>query len=94
MFSKIIRYNNISFEARAPSKNGHSKYDIYHNNKYIVSFGDKNYQQYKDKIGYYKDKDHNNSKRRALYRKRHGNEAGHNEKDPTTASFWSWYYLW
>lgn len=55
-----------------------------------VSFGDIRYQQYKDKIGLYKDKDHNDKERRRLYRKRHYKT--HFKK--YSPSWFSWYFLW
>lgn len=67
------------------------KYDVYKDDKYITSFGDKRYQHYKDLIGYYKDLDHNDKKRRELYRLRHRND---NIDDPNYAGFWAWNYLW
>ncbi len=36
-----------------------------------IHFGDKRYQQYKDKIGEYSQKDHKDNKRRKLYYLRH-----------------------
>jgi hypothetical protein len=36
--------------------------------KHSFNFGDINYQQYNDKIGLYKRLDHNDKKRRELYR--------------------------
>lgn len=59
--------------------------------RYITSFGDKRYQHYKDKIGFYKNKDHNDKERRKLYKDRHKND---NIDDPNYAGFWSWHYLW
>jgi hypothetical protein len=59
--------------------------------KYIVSFGDKNYEHYEDKIGYYKNLDHKDNKRRKLYKERHKKD---NINDPKYAGFWSWNYLW
>jgi len=59
--------------------------------RYILSFGDKRYQHYKDKIGYYKNLDHNDKQRRKLYRNRHKND---NIDDQNYAGFWSWHYLW
>lgn len=35
-----------------------------------VYFGDIRYEHYKDKLGYYKDLDHNNNERRRLFKKR------------------------
>jgi len=56
-----------------PSKLKHKKYDVFdkQTNKKILSFGDKRYEQYKDKIGHYKHLDHLDKKRRDNYYKRH-----------------------
>lgn len=67
------------------------KYDAYKNDKYITSFGDKNYEHYNDKIGYYSHLDHNDKKRRELYRIRHKNDY---INDPNYAGYWAWNYLW
>ncbi len=42
-----------------------------------VGFGEKGYEQYKDKIGHYSDLDHKDSKRRAKYLTRHKNDIGY-----------------
>lgn len=81
-------YNGIKYTIK-PSVHMHKKYDVFVNQKYLVSFGDKRYEQYFDKIGFYRSKDHNNEKRRQLYYKRHG-EAGL----PFTAKWFSHRYLW
>ena len=65
------------------------KYDIYKNGKYLLSFGSKTHQQYQDKIGYYKNLDHNDKVRRDNYYKRFGKSA---KKD--TAKWFSHNYLW
>lgn len=67
------------------------KYDVYKDDKYITSFGDKRYQHYKDLIGYYKNLDHNDKKRRELYRLRHKND---NIDDPNYAGYWAYNFLW
>ena len=81
-----------------PSKRQNKKYDVYIvlnrnplNKKYIVSFGQKGMEQYKDKFGHYKDLDHNDKKRKDAYRSRHKND---NINDPNFAGYWSWNYLW
>lgn len=71
------------------SKRKNKKYDVYKNGKYLLSFGDSRYQQYKDKIGLYSKMDHNDIKRKNLYYKRHGKTA---TKD--TAKWFSHKYLW
>lgn len=67
------------------------KYDVYLGKKKIASFGDKRYQHYFDRIGYYKALDHRDPKRRRLYRLRHRND---NTTHPTSAGYFSWHYLW
>ena len=76
------------FEFRKSTRKN-KKYDVFRNNKYVVSFGDKRYQQYKDKIGLYKYLDHNDSVRRYNYYKRFGIES-----KPFTAKYFSHLYLW
>ena len=76
---------------RAPSRRHFKKYDVYDlNDKYITSFGDIRYEQFHDKIGHYKDKDHNDPTRRDNYRGRHK----HDILDKPTAGYFSYYYLW
>ena len=71
------------------SKRQNKKYDVYKNNRFIVSFGDDRYQQYKDKIGIYKALDHNDKKRRDNYYARHGKDARLG-----SARYFSHKYLW
>ena len=82
----------------APSYKPFKKYDVYNNRTgdYITSFGalKKNkepYEQYDDRIGYYKQYNHYDLKRRQRYRNRH-------KKDPYnvvgTPAFFSWWFLW
>lgn len=56
-----------------------------------IHFGDSRYEHYKDLIGYYKELDHLDEKRRANYRSRHRKTDINN---PNSAAFWSWNYLW
>ena len=66
------------------------KYKVLVNGKYVY-FGDKRYQQYRDKIGYYSMKDHGDKTRRENYRSRH---QGDHINDPNFAGYWSYRYLW
>jgi len=86
MFSKKINGYTIKVSTR---KN--KKYDVYKDDKYITSFGDKRYQHYKDLIGYYSNLDHNDKIRRDNYRKRHKNDY---LDDKNKAGYWAYYYLW
>ena len=65
------------------------KYDVYKNNKFLVSFGDKRYAQYHDQLGVYSHLDHNDSKRRENYYKRFGKKAQY-----LSAKYFSHKYLW
>lgn len=87
-------YKFVRFEK---SKAKHKKYVAILINKKtgrqkIINFGDKRYQQYKDStgLGLYSHLDHNDSKRRANYRKRHSA----NSLQPYSANYFSYYYLW
>jgi hypothetical protein len=48
-------------------------YSIVNNKK--VYFGDSSYEHYFDKMGYYKNLNHNDNKRRTNYYSRHGKQA-------------------
>lgn len=66
------------------------KYDVFNTKgEYIVSFGDKRYQQYEDKIGAYSHLDHKDDSRRYRYYKRFGIDA-----EEGTAKYFSNHYLW
>lgn len=62
------------------------------NRELRVPFGSVGYQQYKDNtgLGVYSKYDHNDPKRRALYRKRHKGE----ELNKYSSGYWSWFFLW
>jgi hypothetical protein len=87
MFKKVLD----GFTFIAPSKRMYKKYDVYDENDfYITSFGDNRYQQYRDLIGYYANKDHNDEFRRMRYRLRHKND----KLNEFSAGYFSYYYLW
>lgn len=67
------------------------KYDVYKNGKYLVSFGDRNYQHYKDKtpLKAWSVLDHNDKKRRDNYYSRFGKDAKYE-----SAKYFSHKYLW
>lgn len=105
-FKKIIIVKGKKYLIQ-PSTRDYKKYDVYYVfnaqewggglkknefvKKYLLSFGDKRYEHYKDKFKYYKDLDHKDKKRRELYRLRHRND---NIDNPEYPGFWSWNYLW
>jgi len=75
------------------SQRRYKKYrvDIYLNNKFVksVHFGDRRYEHYEDKIGFYSDLDHNDMERLQAYYKRHKKPY-----KPLSPSFFSSTYLW
>ena len=87
------RYKFLRFER---SRNTSKKYDAILLNKDTnkekrVPFGAKGYEQYKDKaLGLYSKYDHNDKKRRELYRKRHFGE----DKDKYSSGYFAYKYLW
>ncbi len=85
-----------TFKEFRKSGTKHKKYDAILINKKTkrekkVPFGDKRYEQYEDKaLGLYKNLDHKDKKRRALYRMRHSGE----DKAKYSAGYFAWKYLW
>ncbi len=73
------------------SKRKNKKYDVYKNDKYLLSFGDNRYQQFKDStpLKAYKHLDHNDKKRKDNYFKRFGQDA-----KMDTPKWFSHKYLW
>ena len=67
------------------------KYDVYKDNNYLVSFGDKRYEHYEDKtpIKYYSNLNHYDKKRKDNYYKRFGNSPIFE-----SAMYFSHKYLW
>lgn len=62
------------------------------NREVRVSFGDRRYEQYHDRIGKYKHLDHQNKERRRLYRLRHAGEG--EERNKYKAGWFAWHILW
>jgi hypothetical protein len=88
---KII--NNEYYKIKI-SKRKNKKYDVYKKDssneyKYLLSFGDKRYQQYKDKFKQYEHLNHGNKDRLYKYYARHGTE-----DNPESSKYWSNLYLW
>ena len=93
---KLRNPNDYKFKRFERSKTAGKKYDAVLENKKSkterrVPFGARGYDQYKDKaLGLYSGRDHNDTKRRDLYRKRHAGE----EKAKYSSGYFSWKYLW
>ena len=75
------------------SKAKHKKYSVYvkgdKGNPKLIHFGDSRYQQFKDKLGEYKNLDHNDPQRKKNYYSRHGQT-----NDKNSAKYWSHKVLW
>lgn len=89
-------FYKFGFTFKAPSKKKFKKYDVYHDDVYITSFGqlkkdETPFTQYNDRIGYYQAYNNNNEKKRENYRKRHKND---HINDISSSGFWSWFMLW
>lgn len=79
------------------SRKKNKKYDVKYKGK-LISFGDKRYQHYFDKIGQYSHLNHEDKERRRLYRLRaskitdkYGNLTYLNKFSP---NYWAYNYLW
>ena len=90
-FSKTIRIQGKEYIVKAPSTTNHKKYDVFLDDKKLLSFGDNRYEQFRDKLGFYKDKNHGDVKRKRAYRLRHQNDYIDN---PLYPGYWSFRYLW
>jgi hypothetical protein len=84
-----------------PSNLTNKKYSVYvmkDGKKRLIHFGDNRYSQFKDKIGFYKNLDHNDPKRRDLYLKRAKgirNKKGElTYKDKSSPNYYAVRYLW
>lgn len=74
------------------SKAKNKKYSVYvmkNGKKRLIHFGDKRYQQFKDKLGHYKSLDHGDPVRKKSYYSRHGQTS-----DKNSAKYWSHKILW
>lgn len=96
---KIGKYN---FRVKKSNENKH-KYIVWlitniDDEKVLLSspikFGAYGMEQYKDKFKQYSDFDHNDEKRRELFRKRFRKLYEKNKDNPMSAIYWSWNYLW
>jgi hypothetical protein len=86
--SKEKKMNGWLFKV---SNRKNKKYDVYDpkTGKYLVSFGDNRYEHFKDKIGFWSKKDHNDKTRQTSYKKRHGTNPKYG-----SAGYFSLKYLW
>ncbi len=87
-YDNKITPNNKKYSVYV-KKNGETK---------LIHFGDRNMQQYHDKIGHWVSKDHNDLERRRKYLARAKgikNKFGqHTWKNPNTSNYYSVHYLW
>lgn len=92
MSSKTVIEDGKKFYIKVSTRKN-KKYDVFKtDNSYLLSFGDTRYEQFNDKIGHYKNLNHNDEKRREAYRKRSAGIGFLN--DTNSPNFWSRKYLW
>ena len=88
-FIKKINVDGQYFYFAAPSRRLNKKYDSFDANKeYHNSFGQLPYQHFIDKIGYFKNLDHNNEKRRQNYLSRFGDYKRFSPEHFSTKLLW------
>ena len=84
------------------SSSKNKKYSVYvkdnNDNKKLIHFGDKRYQHYEDKIGFYSNLNHYDKERRRLYLKRSKKITDKNDnltyKNKNSSNYWSIKFLW
>ena len=80
----------IFYDPRVTPKD--KKYSVITPSDRLIHFGARDYEQYKDQaLGLYRSLNHNDKKRRYLFRKRHAKDY---YDDPEYPSYYSWWYLW
>lgn len=95
----IIKVKNITASI-TPSNRKNKKLKAvfkYKGETHTLHFGDKRYEQYKDKSKFYSHLDHLDEKRRRNYRQRHSNIMSNGSPaylNPTSPAFWSYNILW
>ena len=75
-----------------PSKAKHKKYSVYvlrDGKRKLIHFGDRRYQQFRDRLGHFSHLDHNDQRRRELWYARHGRT-----NDRSSARYWAARVLW
>jgi hypothetical protein len=90
-FSKTLSIKGNDYTFKAPSTTKYKKYDVFLDDKKLLSFGDNRYEQFRDKLGFYKDKDHGDLKRKRAYRLRHQHD---NISEPNSPGYFSFHFLW
>ena len=76
------------FVSNAKNKK-YSVYVVINGKTKLIHFGDKRYQHFEDKLGYYRNLNHYDEQRRKNYHARHGDT-----KDKNTAKYWAHKILW
>ena len=101
VYEQFIKEGKILYKPFVAPKKSKHKYKVYvkKNNKiHLIGFGHKDYQHYKDKLGYYKRQNHLDKKRRDRYRTRASkirNKKGQlTYRNKNYANFWAYHYLW
>lgn len=94
---KVVKIGNSEYRVEKANNKKH-KYVAYHmvgdELKTPVRFGAYGMQHYKDEFKQYTSLNHNDEKRRELFRKRFRKLYEKNQNNTSSAIFWSWRFLW
>ena len=74
------------------SRAKHKKYSVYvmrDGRRKLIHFGDRRYQQFRDRLGHFSHLDHNDQRRRELWYARHGRT-----NDRSSPRYWAARVLW
>jgi len=93
-----VAYIKFSIPKKGYKKYKASIYDTKNKKIKSVMFGDRRYEHYFDRIGMWREKNHNDRKRRAAYRKRHEKislkDGSAAYQVPYTPAYFSYHLLW
>jgi hypothetical protein len=84
-------WNREGYNIYVSTRKG-KKYDVYKDNKYVCSFGARDMEHYKDRLGYYSHLDHNDPVRRQAFKNRFRRLISRNDK--SSGIYWADKYLW
>ena len=91
----LINPNDYVLSHFEVSRHKNKKYDAilfnkHNSKKAVIPFGQKDYQQFYDRLGYYKHLNHGDVNRRLNYRRRHAKDI----MNKYSSGWFSYYYLW
>jgi hypothetical protein len=89
-----MEYNYNGFVIK-PSTRLDKKYDVFdEQGYYILSYGSRSNEHYKDYFGYYSNLDHNDDVKRMNFNKRFSKLIQKFKENPFSSMYWSYHFLW